>query len=206
MKNPAKFWDKIADKYSRQAIADEASYHKKLEITQSYLKSDMEVIELGCGTGSTAITHSPFVKHIRAIDISSKMIAIAREKARSSATENIAFEVATIEELKVPKESVDVVLALSILHLVENKDTVIEKIHAMLKPGGIFVSSTICLNDDMKWLKFIMPFARAIGLMPAVKFFDERDLVASIESKGFDIEYSWKPGKRKAVFVVARKC
>ena len=29
----------------------------------------MEVLELACGTGSTAIHHAPFVKHILAVDI-----------------------------------------------------------------------------------------------------------------------------------------
>lgn len=81
MNDSAKFWDKIAEKYSKQPIADEAAYQKKLQVTQEYFKPDMEVLELGCGTGSTAIIHAPYVKHIRAIDISSKMIEIAQGKA-----------------------------------------------------------------------------------------------------------------------------
>ena len=59
MNQSVKFWDKIADKYSKQPIVDEASYQKKLQITQEYFKPDMEVLEFGCGTGSTAIIHAP---------------------------------------------------------------------------------------------------------------------------------------------------
>ncbi len=81
MTTSSKFWDKIAEKYSKQPIADEASYQKKLEVTRGYLQPEMEVLEFGCGTGSTALIHAPYVKHIRAIDISSKMIAIAKAKA-----------------------------------------------------------------------------------------------------------------------------
>ena len=62
MSQSVKFWDKIADKYSKQPIADEASYQKKLNITQDYFKPDMKVLEFGCGTGSTAIIHSPYKK------------------------------------------------------------------------------------------------------------------------------------------------
>ena len=80
MPTPAKFWDRVAERYSRQPIADEAAYQKKLEVTRQYFKPDMEVLELGCGTGSTAIKHAPFVRHIRAVDISSKMIEIAEER------------------------------------------------------------------------------------------------------------------------------
>ena len=81
MEYSAKFWEKIADQYSKESIADEAAYQKKLQVTQEYLKPHMEVLEFGCGTGSTAIIHAPYVKHIRAIDFSSNMIEIARRKA-----------------------------------------------------------------------------------------------------------------------------
>jgi len=77
----AKFWDRIADRYSRKPVADEAAYQKKLQVTREYLRPDMEVLEFGCGTGSTAIVHAPCVKQIRAIDVSAKMIEIARHKA-----------------------------------------------------------------------------------------------------------------------------
>ena len=68
----AKFWDWIAERYARTPVADEASYKKKLQITQDYLRPGMEVLEFGCGTGSTALIHAPHVKHIHAIDISSR--------------------------------------------------------------------------------------------------------------------------------------
>ena len=74
------FWDKIAKRYSKQPISDEAAYQKKLQVTRGYFQPGMKVLELGCGTGSTAIAHAPFVASIRAIDISSKMIAIAQSK------------------------------------------------------------------------------------------------------------------------------
>ena len=47
MNHPAKFWDKTAEKYSKQPIADEAAYQKKLQVTQQYLKPNMEVLEFG---------------------------------------------------------------------------------------------------------------------------------------------------------------
>ena len=81
MDRSVKFWDKIAERYSKRPIADEVAYQKKLQVTREYFRPDMEVLELGCGTGSTAILHAPYVKHILAIDISSKMIDIAQAKA-----------------------------------------------------------------------------------------------------------------------------
>ena len=111
------FWDKVADKYSRKPIADQAAYERKLEITRGYLGPEMDVLELGCGTGGTAILHAPHVRHIRATDISTKMIAIGRRKAAAENIENITFEQVSVEELDAVDESLDAVLGLSLLHL-----------------------------------------------------------------------------------------
>ena len=205
MNSSAKFWDKIAQRYSKQPIADEAAYQKKLQITQEYFQPNMEVLEFGCGTGSTAIIHAPYVKHIRAIDISSNMIEIAQGKADAQNIKNITFEQLSIDQLTVPDRTFDVVLGLSILHLLENKEEVIAKVHKMLKPGGIFVTSTACLGDTMKWFKFIMPIGKFLGLMPLVKVFTAKELENSLTNGGFAIDYHWQPSKDKAVFIVAKK-
>lgn len=110
MNHSAKFYDQIAERYAKQPIADEAAYQKKLQVTQEYFNPDMEVLEFGCGTGSTAIIHASYVKHIRAIDISSKMIEIAQGKAEANNINNVTFEQLTIEELTVADETIDVVL------------------------------------------------------------------------------------------------
>jgi len=205
MGSSSRFWDRIANRYSRQPIADEAAYQKKLEITRSYFRSDMEVLEFGCGTGSTAISHSPSVRHIRAIDISSKMIEIAEEKAANAKIENITFEQSTIEMINVPDQSFDVVLGLSILHLLEDKEDAISKVHRMLKPGGVFVTSTSCIGDSMKFFKVIAPVGKFLGLMPLVRVFTTEELAASLTDAGFEIDHQWQPGKGKAVFIVAKK-
>jgi ubiquinone/menaquinone biosynthesis C-methylase UbiE len=76
MNNEARFWDKRAEKYSQRPVADQNTYEKKLEITRTYFRPDSEVLEIGCGTGSTALAHAPYVKHILATDISPGMINI----------------------------------------------------------------------------------------------------------------------------------
>lgn len=47
----------------------------------------------------------------------------------------------------------------------------------MLKPGGVFVTSTVCLGDTMKFFKLIGPVGRFLGLMPLVKVFTIADLM-----------------------------
>jgi hypothetical protein len=76
----------------------------------------------------------------------------------------------------------------------------------MLKPGGIFVTSTACLGDTMtKYIKLIAPIGKFLGLMPLVKVFTTKELVDNLTDAGFRIDYQWQPGKGKAVFIVAKK-
>ena len=205
MKPSARFWDRIAEKYARTPVADEAAYQHKLKITQSYLHQEMELLEFGCGTGSTALEHARYVKHILATDISAKMLEIAKAKSNETGIRNITFEEHAIDTFEAPGESFDAVLGLSIVHLVADRDAVIANVHRMLKPGGVFISSTVCLGDFMSYMKYVFPIGRSLGFLPLVKVFKESDLVQSIERAGFTIDYSWRPAKNKAAFIVARK-
>ncbi|MEM7061835.1 MAG: class I SAM-dependent methyltransferase [Cyanobacteria bacterium P01_B01_bin.77] len=212
MTTSAKFWNKVAAGYSKQPIADEAAYQKKLQVTREYFQPSMEVLEFGCGTGSTAIAHAPYVQHIRAIDFSSNMIEIAREKADTQNIQNITFEQASIDELSVPDRPYDAVLGLNVLHLLENKEAVIAKVHDMLQPGGVFITSTICLGDTMAWFKLIAPVGKFFGFFPLVKIFTIKDLEKSLTDAGFTLDYQWQAGdykspigEAKIVFIVAKK-
>ena len=206
MHHPSRFWDRIAERYSKSPVADEESYQKKLRVTRGYLRPDMKILEFGCGTGSTAITHAPHVKHIQAIDISSNMIEIAWRKADANDVRNVTFKRSGIDEFSAPDQTFDAVLALSILHLLDNKEEVISNVHKMLKPGGVFVTSTACLGDTiLKFIKLVAPIGKFFGLLPLVKVFTSKELQDSLTHAGFGIDHQWQPRKGKAVFIVAKK-
>ncbi len=109
---------------------------------------------------------------------------------------------ATVEVIAL---SVDAVLGLSILHLLEDKESAIAKVYKMLKPGGIFVTSTMCMGDAFKWFKLIAPIGKALGFFPLVRIFTTQHLIASLIDAGFAIDYQWQPSKDKAIFIVAKK-
>lgn len=201
----SRFWDRMAKGYARSPIGDEASYQTKLSMTREYMSADMDVLEFGCGTGSTALLHAPYVKTIDATDLSGNMIAIAQEKARAEGITNVSFSKSAIEDLDVPDASFDMVMGMSILHLLANRQSAISKVFDVLKPGGTFVSSTVCLAEGYSIFRFIGPIGKALGLLPTLRVFSADDLVADLKAAGFQIERKWRPGKRKAVFIVARK-
>ena len=205
MDRSARFWDRLAKRYSKQPIADEATYQKKLQVTREYFEPDMEVFEFGCGTGSTALLHAPYVKRIRAIDVSSKMIDIAQAKAAAGNIKNVAFECSTVDEFSTADQSFDAVLGLNILHLLQNKEETIAKVYKMLRPGGIFVTSTACIADMTMLFRIIAPVGNFLRVIPPVAVFTATELLSSLTNAGFQIDYQWQPGKNKAVFIVATK-
>ena len=204
-KQKKKFWNRIAKRYARSPVSDEASYQKKLVETQKRFTADSTVLEFGCGTGTTALIHAEYIKHIDAVDISENMLAIAEKKREEKQISNIRFHTASIESFQCEKDSHDVVMAHSLLHLLDNKEAAIEKIHQLIKPGGYFVSSTICMTDGFSFMRFVLPFLRVIGLVPNVEFFSASGLETTVKNAGFEIEYRWHPQKNKALFLIARK-
>ena len=73
MKKSDKFWDKFALRYAKSPVSDKVTYQRKLTETQAYLAPDKHILEFGCGTGTTAIYHAPYVQYVDALDISENM-------------------------------------------------------------------------------------------------------------------------------------
>ena len=199
-----RFWNWTAERYSRQSIADGASYRKKLEMTQKHLAADMHVVEFGCGTGSTAVLHAPLVKSYHAIDVSEKMIEIARSTASEAGLSNLEFTVGTLEEANLPDAGCEAILGLNILHLVPNLDETLASAARVLAPGGRFFSSTVCLKNLQGNLRLLATAARVLPFLPTVGSFSVDDFKGSVEGAGFAIEdcFEQAPG---VVFLVAVK-
>lgn len=204
MINSKTFWDKSAKKYAKRPIKDQATYQKKLKITQEYFCSDSYVLEIGCGSGSTAIFHSPYVKDIVATDISDEMIKIAQMKAVEAGVENIHFQQGTLDNLNLPNEGFDTVLALNVLHLLEDTDNSIDKIHRLLKSNGFFISSTPLTGEINRVFHWLIPIMQYLGLAPYVATLTKNQLITKLVAAGFTIEQEWQ-SSRESLFIVAKK-
>ncbi len=204
MKNSKKFWDDKAESYIKSPIKDEATYKKKLAITREYLSSDSDVLEFGCGSGGTAILHSPYVKRILATDLSSKMIEIAHKTAIESGVKNVCFQQGTLDSLCAQDESFDAVLGLNVLHLMEDVDGAINRIYQLLKKGGVFVSSTSLIGEVHLIFRLLISAMQLLGLAPYVSRFTRNQLIAKLKKAGFSIEKEWQTS-HESVFIIAKK-
>ena len=115
-----KFWDKMANNYDQVEKKDEQTYIKIIEKTKKHLKTSDIILDYGCGTGLISNEIADNVKVIHAIDTSSKMIEIAKQKADGRKIENIDYVHSTIFDERYKRGSFDVILVIYILHLLEN--------------------------------------------------------------------------------------
>jgi len=205
----ARFWDRISHKYAKAKIEDQSGYERTLERTRALLEPDGRVLELGCGTGSTALRLAASVRSYLATDISSQMIAIAKEKQSEDPVPGLEFRSATAESLAHEATNFNAVLGFNYLHLVRDVPGALNHIHARLAPDGLFISKTPCIAD-MGFLmrRILLPVMRAIGKAPYVSIFSAQDLDGLIRAAGFDIlatESHATKGKDVRSFIVARK-
>lgn len=197
----AKFWDKLAEKYAKHPIRDPENYHLSLERTRSHLKAKDQVLELGCGTGSTALLLAPEVAQYTGSDMSGTMITIANRKLAEADHPNLDFIQATADDTA-PDAPYDAVLAFNLLHLVDDLAATLAHIHTMIGPAGLLISKTPCLASK-KWLFGPMIWVmQKFGKAPPVLYISAPELEHSITQAGFEIIEAEDYGSR---YIVARK-
>ena len=206
----ARFWDRFALGYAGGAIGDWAGYERSLARTRELLGPGASVLEIGCGTGSTALTLSLFTGPYRATDIAPQMIAVANQRLAASPRPTLRFVVedadATASEAAGP---FDAVLAFNLLHLLDDLDAATARCARVLRPGGLFISKTACLGEMNPLLPGLaVPLMRLVRLAPPVLVLRAADLAAACERQGLEVlavERHASRGRDVRPFVVARK-
>lgn len=204
------FWDRLAEKYAQTKIADPGGYERTLASTSALLKPGDRVLELGCGTGTTALRLAGSVQSYLATDISAEMIAIARKKHAAVVLPALIFRKDTAQSLSQPETPFDVVLGFSYLHLLQDLPGTLRRIHDLLVPDGLFISKTPCLGEMNVLIRSVLlPVMRVVGKAPQhVSSFSAAELNEKIRAAGFDIltsESHNTDGKNTRPYIVARK-
>ncbi|KAJ6436268.1 UbiE/COQ5 family methyltransferase [Purpureocillium lavendulum] len=210
----ARFWDKSAPSYSKSAVSDEPGYQRTLDRTSSSLRPTHRVLELGCGTGSTALRLADRVHEYLATDISPQMIKIATEKLQSQVPKvsNLEFRTSTAESLAVCNDDTrgkfHIVLGFNYLHLVRDLSGTLNAVHTLLEDDGLLITKTPCVSEMNPLVKLALPVMRAVGMAPYAAVFREAELSARIAKAGFEVvetEMHSSKGNDHRPFIVARK-
>jgi len=97
----------------------------------------ISLLDLGCGSGWTSIMLAKLGLVVTGLDISKKMINIAKENAKKEKLK-INFIVSDIEKINF-KNQFDRVLSYDALHHCPNEIEVLKNAYKALKPGGIIL-------------------------------------------------------------------
>lgn len=186
MTKSEKFWDKSAYNFFLEGEKEKQSYINIIDRIKKYLKTSDIVLDLGCGPGLISNEIADYVKFIYAVDISSKMIEIAKINADFRNIQNIDYAYSTIFDDKYKNGSFDIILAFNILHLLDDNQKTMQHINDLLKPGGLIISVTPCIGERI-FLNISISLLSFIGKIPKIKSFKANELKESISNRNFEI-------------------
>lgn len=206
MDKAERFWDKQANKYDKTEKKFEQNYIKAVANTKKHLSANDIVLDYGCGTGTSTNELTGCVKQIYANDISSRMIEVAKAKAAELGIDNINYANTTIFDEGYEKESFDTVLAFNVLHLVKDVQEVMQRINELLKPQGLFISTTACLGQKKTFLGILAFIFTKLRIIPYIKLFKITELENLIANGNFQVvETETLSNSPTNQFIVAKK-
>ncbi len=197
-----RFWNRVAERYAARPLKNVPAYEAMLADVAARLKDTDNVLEIGCGTGGTAIRLAPRVAQWTATDFSTAMVEIAKAKPSDG---NVVFRVSDASSA-FDGGPFDVVCAFNVLHLVDDLPELLGRIHAHVPPGGKLISKTWCFADMKLSLRMLFTTLRVFGLFPAVASLSEVQLRKAILDAGFEIVDERRFGdRRQNPYIVAIK-
>lgn len=109
--------------------------------------SNIKMLDIGCGDGSISLQFSSDTNQITLVDISEKMLELARNNTSDIYIENSEYINSDLLSYET-NEQFDIVLCIGVLAHVDSIEQTIAKVSSLLKPGGRCIIQ-ITDNDKM---------------------------------------------------------
>lgn len=173
------------------------AYQKPHEVVTALgLKEGERVADIGAGAGYFSLR---FARHVGAsgrvyaIDISPDMILHLNRRVRDARLDNVRTVLALPDDPLLPDESVDRVFICDTWHHIENRASYIQRLRALLRPGGQIVIVDFQKKETPVGAPLAMRLAR-------------EDVVREFQEQGFRLarEESFLPYQYFLVFVPAQ--
>jgi predicted TPR repeat methyltransferase len=140
-----RIFDQCAGTFERILVKDLEYRTPELlfDLVRPYLTEEMNVLDLGCGTGLGAQLYRPFARHLIGVDVSSKMLEKAAEKKIYNRLE--MFDI--LQDWSFAQKF-DLIYSSDVFVYFGNLDTIIRSASSYLVCGGIIAFSVERLEDN----------------------------------------------------------
>lgn len=146
------FFDEAAKKYDSWYQTPMGRYVDEVETRLAFdlfiPEKGMTILDCGCGTGNFSIKLAEKGAQVTGVDLSTEMMAVAREKARRRELD-INFVEADICNLTFPDNYFDAVFTMAVFEAIPDSKKAFQKMMRVLKPGKFLLIGTI--RKDAAW-------------------------------------------------------
>lgn len=177
-----------ADLYTTSpAHTDRAVLDRLVEIADP--KADWRVLDIGTGTGHTALAFAPFVREVVGLDLTEEMLGEARRLAREKEIVNVTFRVADVHQLpRVLDGSFDLVTCRRAAHHFRDVRRALAEMKRALRPGGMLLIDDRSVPED-DWVDETMHRLDCLHDASHVRQYRPGRWRALLESGGFSVEF-----------------
>jgi len=137
------FWSKVARRYD-QVVDLQIGPKTRSLVRERLAKEDSlgTVVEFGCGTGFYTAVLAAKSQSVTATDLSSSMLAIARESVPAA---NVSFQAEDCQKCSLPDGSFDTVFMSLLIHFT-TPERVMREVSRILRPGGLLLIVNLDLD------------------------------------------------------------
>jgi ubiquinone/menaquinone biosynthesis C-methylase UbiE len=137
-----------ADLYTTSsAHTDEQVLGRLVEIAAP--KSDWRVLDIGTGTGHTALALAPYVKEVVGLDLTEEMLIEARKLASQRNMANVSFQMGDVHQLPSGfDESFNLVTCRRAAHHFSDIDRALTEMVRTLRSGGLLLIDDRSVPED----------------------------------------------------------
>jgi len=111
------------------------------------LKPGSKVLDVGCGIGGSAFYMvKNFQVNVIAVDLSTNMLEIAKERAKEFEGEKVQFVLCDVTTVEYEPESFDVIYSRDTILHIQDKEHLFKNFLKWLKPGGELLITDYCCS------------------------------------------------------------
>ena len=186
--NSKRNFDKQAKIYDKSIYSMYPRKCYKYVIEEIQKKKFNKILDVGCGTGEILNTIATDKNNYYGIDLSEKMVNIAKGKNNSK---NITYLVGDAEFLPFEDSTFDIIICVESFHHYPNPNAVIKEFYRVLNNGGTLI---ICDMYRKAPLRQFYNFLMKIVNTGDVKIYTKNEISKILENEKFIIEnyYLWE--------------